>query len=246
MPISSHFSSIHQQSWTVSFLQCGPNQKIRYTDLCHLLQLTAHEHSVLGGLSFQDMQVFDQAWVLSNMYIEIESLPKWEDTIVIKTWIVSMQDAHSVRALEVWHNDKKIAGALTLWVVLNTKLRKTEKLALSFDHFQFFPEKLPTEKALERVQIFREYDLHFKQTVKTSDLDLVHHVNNVKYLEWCLDTMPIDDLSMHQLSHIHLNYLREMHHNQNFTISQKKTETAYFFSIATEKNCCLVHLTFKT
>jgi hypothetical protein len=32
-----------------------------------------------------------------------------------------MQDAHSVRALEVWHNDKKIAGALTLWVVLNTK-----------------------------------------------------------------------------------------------------------------------------
>jgi acyl-ACP thioesterase len=244
MPIATNFSSVHEQTWTINFLQCGPDGKVRLTDFCHLLQLTAHEHSVSGGLSFDDMQVFDQAWVLTNFYLEIEDLPKKEETIVIKTWIVSMEGVQSLRAFEVWHNNQKIAGALTLWVVLNTKLRKTEKLALPFEHFELYPEHLPTKKHLERLRILKEYELKFLQTVKISDLDLVNHVNNVKYLEWCLDTIPLPFFEQHRIKEIHINFLREMHWNQSFTIHQNRNQNQFDFSIFSEKVCALLKISF--
>jgi hypothetical protein len=40
------------------------------------LQLTAALYAELGGISFSDMQLFHQAWVLSRMRVEINRLPK--------------------------------------------------------------------------------------------------------------------------------------------------------------------------
>jgi hypothetical protein len=53
-----------------------PNGYLKYTDLCNMLQLTAASHSDMGGISFSDMQEFNQAWV-SKMRVEITELPKW-------------------------------------------------------------------------------------------------------------------------------------------------------------------------
>lgn len=242
MPIASNFSSIYEQSWIINFLQSSPNGNIRLTNLCHLLQLTAHEHSVLGGLSFDDMQAFDQAWVLTNFYLEIDYLPKREETIVVKTWIVSMDGIQSLRALEVWHNNQKIAGAITSWVVLNTKLRKTEKLAIPFEHFQLFPKRLPTKKPLERLRKLQQYEFSFDQIVKISDLDLVNHVNNVKYLEWCLDTIPLPYFEENRITAVHISFLREMQWNQRFTIHQNSKQDQFDFSISAEKVCSLLKI----
>lgn len=245
MPISDKFSSVFKQNWNINFLQCFVNNEIKYTDLCHLLQLTAHEHSVLGGLSFWDMQKFNQAWVLTNFYIEIDQLPKVNDVIEIKTWIVSMENSKSVRALEIWHQGVKIIGALTEWVVLNTEIRKVDAIALAFDHFEIYPYRLPTKNSLERVSALKSFDFEISQTVKNSDLDLVQHVNNIKYLEWCLDTLPQTFLIKNKITKIHINFLREMKCDQNFTIQKKRVTNKYCFMIITEKKCCLIELTFE-
>ncbi|OMP07856.1 Acyl-ACP thioesterase [Corchorus olitorius] len=44
---------------------------------------------------------------------------------------------------------------------------------------------------------------------KRSDLDMNHHVNNVKYVRWMLETIPDKFLESHQLSSIILEYRRE-------------------------------------
>jgi hypothetical protein len=81
MPISPNFTSILLEEKEINFLQCYPNGYLKYTDLCNILQLTAALHAELGGISFSDMQLFHQAWVLSRMRVEINRLPKWKDTL---------------------------------------------------------------------------------------------------------------------------------------------------------------------
>ncbi|OMO59420.1 Acyl-ACP thioesterase [Corchorus capsularis] len=46
-------------------------------------------------------------------------------------------------------------------------------------------------------------------TATRSDLDMNHHVNNVKYVRWMLETIPDNFLESHQLSSIILEYRRE-------------------------------------
>ena len=76
MPIDPNFTSILSKDWEINFTQCTPSGYLKYTDLCNLLQLTAAAHSEVGGISFTDMQEFNQAWVLSRMRVEIIELPK--------------------------------------------------------------------------------------------------------------------------------------------------------------------------
>ena len=111
MPIAPNFTSTLSKDWNINFTQCAPNGYLKYTDLCNLLQLTAAAHSEIGGISFMDMQEFDQAWVLSRMRVEISKLPKSGDIVTVKTWINSLENSRSVRALEMHLNGEKIVGS---------------------------------------------------------------------------------------------------------------------------------------
>jgi acyl-ACP thioesterase len=62
------------------------------------------------------------------------------------------------------------------------------------------PEKLPGPVQAKMEKSF---------AVRYSDIDMHHHVNNTKYMEWILDSYPFE---MHQDCHIHIfqiNFLAE-------------------------------------
>jgi len=225
MPISPNFTSEFSKEWEINFVQCYPNDQLKLTELCNILQLTAGFHAELGGLSFSDMQVFHQAWVLSRMRVEVTDLPKWGDSVTVKTWIIEMHDSRSVRALELYVGDKKLIGALTFWVVLNTELRKPQTLALPYDHFEFFPEKLPTTHTFEKINLNVETDFLKNKSVLLSDLDIVNHANNVKYLEWCLDSIHPKLILKNKIQAFDMNFLRELYWNDEVQIMASQAES---------------------
>lgn len=209
MPISPNFTSILQEEKEINFLQCYPNGYLKYTDLCNILQLTAGLHAELGGISFSDMQVFHQAWVLSRMRVEIKRLPKWRDVVTVKTWIKSLENSRSVRCLELYVGDEKIVGCETFWAVINTNKRKPESLALPHEHFEKFPENA-TEKTFSKIDLKEELEVLENYTVRLSDLDVVNHANNVKYLEWCLNNCDVTQLISNGLKAFEMNFMREL------------------------------------
>jgi hypothetical protein len=110
---------------------------LKFTDLCNILQLTAAAHSEVGGISFTDMQEFDQAWVLSECVLK--SL-NYQGIRNRKTWINSLENSRSVRALEMHVNGKKL-WVLKLLGSFNTKNVGQKGLALPYEHFELYPEK---------------------------------------------------------------------------------------------------------
>jgi len=235
MPISPNFTSVFSKDWEINFTQCTPNGFLKYTDLCNLLQLTAAAHSELGGISFSDMQEFDQAWVLSRMRVEITELPKWKDTITIKTWINTLENSRSVRALEVYVNGIKIVGSETFWAVFNTEKRRPEALALPYGHFELFPENKATEKGFSKIQLLNNKEEVFNKVVVLSDLDIVNHVNNVKYLEWCLDFVPTELILNQKIDSFEMNFMNELSLNDVVTIHESDIENKTIFSVTKDE-----------
>ncbi|WP_374172479.1 acyl-[acyl-carrier-protein] thioesterase [Flavobacterium tructae] len=233
MPISPNFTSILSKDWEINFTQCTPNGFLKYTDLCNILQLTAAAHSEIGGISFTDMQEFDQAWVLSRMRVEITALPKWRDIVTVTTWINSLENSRSVRALEIHANGKKIVGCETYWAVFNTQLRRPEALALPYEHFELYPEKRATIEGFSKINITHEKEAIFEKTVYLSDLDIVNHVNNVKYLEWCLDHVDPKRILKQEVKSFEMNFMKELSLQDNVIIheGENDNQTISTFSI---------------
>ena len=246
MPISPNFTSIFSKDWEINFSQCLPNGFLKYTDLCNILQLTAAAHSEVGGISFSDMQEFNQAWVLSRMRVEIAELPKWRDIVTVKTWINTLENSRSVRALEVFVNGNKIVGCETFWAVFNTKIRRPEALALPFEHFELYPELKATQEPFSKINFNNETEMVFKKTVALSDLDIVNHVNNVKYLEWCLDHLEVELILNQKIKSFEMNFLKELSLKDKVVIHENLDTETTIFSITKEAKTCFalqLHLT---
>lgn len=246
MPITADFTSIFSKDWEINFTQCTPNGYLKYTDLCNILQLTAASHSEIGGISFVDMQAFNQAWVLSRMRLEILHLPKWKDTVTVRTWINSLENSRSVRALEMYVNGNKMIGVETFWAVFNTKIRRPEALALPYEHFELYPERKATDKSFSKISIGEDKEIIFEKTVVLSDLDIVNHVNNVKYLEWCLDFCDEKLILNQEIESLEMNFLKELSLKDSVVIHENVSQKQIIFSITKEdKTCFALQLNLK-
>ena len=243
MPISPHFTSIFSKAWEINFTQCLPNGFLKYTDLCNILQLTAAAHSEVGGISFLDMQKFNQAWVLSRMRVEITELPKWKDVVTVKTWINTLENSRSVRALELYVNGKKMVGCETFWAVFNTKIRRPEALALPFDHFELYPEHKATQIPFSKINVSNDTEMVFEKRVVLSDLDIVNHVNNVKYLEWCLDFVDEKIILNQKIESFEMNFLKELSLKDKVVLHENLSTDSITFSITkADKTCFALQL----
>lgn len=246
MPIAPDFTSVYSHDWQINFIQCTPNGLLKHTELCNILQLTAGYHAEKGGLSFTDMQLHHQAWVLSRMRVEITELPKWGDTVTVKTWIYDLQGSRSIRALELWRGEQKLAGSVTYWAVFNTKTRRAEALALPHEHFEKYPDREATAESFKKVDLNRETALVCDYTTVLSDLDIVNHVNNVKYLEWCLDAVEPKPLLRQQLQSFDMNFLRELQLADTVQIVKGQEDKQTYFSINKgSKPCFALELNWK-
>ncbi len=240
MPISPNFNSILHKEFEINFTQCTPNGLLKYTELCQILQICAAVHSELGGISFSDMQVYNQAWVLSRMRVEVLELPKWKDTISVKTWITSLENSRSVRGMEVYLNNRKIVSSETFWAVMNTKTRRPEPLAITHKHFEKYPNKFATKQRVSKIEFDENGTILSSRKVLFSDLDIVNHANSVKYLEWCLDSLDEDLIINQKISSFEMNYLKELSLREVVSIREKILQSETIFSVLKEDKVCFV------
>jgi len=238
MPITPDFTSVLHKQWEINFLQCYPNGYLKYTDLCNLLQLTAGVHAEMGGISFSDMQVNHQAWVLSRMRVEVKRLPKWRDVVTVKTWINSLENSRSIRCLELYLGDEKIVGCETFWAVFNTNTRRPESLLLPHGHFEKYPNDKATEVPFSKIDTTAESTLVAEKKILLSDLDIVNHANSVKYLEWCLDYVMVDALLDGKLASFEMNYLKEVSLGETVSIEKSISENPMIYRVSSEGRTC--------
>ncbi|MEO7978226.1 MAG: acyl-[acyl-carrier-protein] thioesterase, partial [Flavobacterium sp.] len=126
------------------------------------------------------------------------------------------------------------------------KARRPEGLALPFEHFELFPEERATKEGFSKITINPEKESVFEKTVYLSDLDIVNHVNNVKYLEWSIDHVDPKRILNQEIESFEMNFMKELSLGDSVIIHESETETDTTFSITKEdKSCFALQLNWK-
>lgn len=238
MALSKDFKSIHHKSWEIYFSQCYPNGAVKLPELANILQLTAAEHADLGGVGFDDLSKYDQSWVMNRMRIEIGQPPIFSQEVQVKTWIEELKGFKSTRNFEVSREGKKLLGVSTLWAIFNMKRRRPDALQFDTSYIEQFPEMHATELANYRINLDFEVSEIFEQKVQFSDLDIVNHVNNTKYLEWCINYLDPSLILGNKIKAIDLNFIKELSLNDEILIQKGKFENKIGFKILKGEQIC--------
>mgnify|MGYP006272419603 FL=1 len=200
--------------WTESFpirsYHVTPHGTASVLALCDLFQDAAGHHADALGVSMQDLLDDGKAWVLAHLRLQIDRLPRWEETAVIETWPSGLERLYATREFVLRTADgAPLAVGTSGWVVIDTARRRPVRppRALGSLETPDRPAPLPHDTsdlpAPERTDHKRTFGVRYH------DLDLNRHVNNVRYAEWALETLPPAWHDAHRCTHLALQFRAE-------------------------------------
>ncbi|CAK9327242.1 unnamed protein product [Citrullus colocynthis] len=216
---------VYGQTFIIRSYEIGPDKTATMETLMNLLQETALNHVTCSGLAGNDfgatreMSLRKLIWVVTRVHVQVQRYSCWGDVVEIDTW-VDAAGKNGMRRdwiIRDYHTQDIITRATSTWVIMNKETRRLSKIP-----YQVREELIPFY--LNRIAIpsyENDIDKIDKLTDETAervrsglaprwnDMDANQHVNNVKYIGWILESVPINVLEDFNLTSMTLEYRRE-------------------------------------
>ncbi|GLJ55266.1 hypothetical protein SUGI_1185970 [Cryptomeria japonica] len=214
---------VYREKFFIRSYEVGADMTGSIETVFNLLQESAVNHAYVGGVcrdgfgSTHEMARLNLIWVVTRMQVQVDRYPCWGNVVEIDTWIASSGKNSMRRDWLVRDSETGsiIARATSTWVMMNKETRKLMKFpeAVKKEICPYYLERSAIAqtdvKKLEKIAEGSAQYVLSGLTPKWRDLDTNCHVNNVKYVGWVLESVPVYILESHELASITLEFRRE-------------------------------------
>lgn len=230
---------IYSEATRVKSYHVDNKGKLSTVQVFNFLQEAAFRHSVIDNFGQLNLAKLGLVWMLSRMKVVFLEEAILGETIEIKSWVRSIKGTLSERDFILTSGGKVIVKATSLWACLSIEPLK--------------PTAIPTQ-ILDRMYIHDELDIDFRTakiipiqgeidsfnyTIRTSDVDMVNHTNNVAYVRMVLDA----NRSNKRITQVDINYLRQSFEGDELIInSQMENSSTKFHEVVNEKELVVCRL----
>jgi acyl-ACP thioesterase len=223
MPERDPTKTSWEDEYSISFYEVDAKNEMFLPVLWGSMQETAWHHADHLRVGYSDLMGHQYFWVLSRLSVQMEEYPHWGDRIRVKTWLTGTGRLFALRQFSIADLTGKILGtAWSAWLVLDLKSRRPQKIEPLFRHLRHLFDPLPPAEEPEKLPAPVQPKSKKSYEVRYSDIDIHHHVNNIKYIEWILDSVPFEMNQTHQIHTFEINFLAESSYEDVISI---QTET---------------------
>ncbi|MDG5767868.1 thioesterase [Balneolales bacterium ANBcel1] len=199
------------RTYDIPYFNVGADRKLRITSLMQYLEDMAIRHSEECGIGLDFYEENKVAWVLAKWDIEVLEYPVFNQKITITTEPSSFRSYFGFRRYEVRDADGELlARAATLWIYVDMRRKRpipvTEEIIKAFGVSPDSKRPIPL-KAPEPPETAR-YETHYP--IRLGDIDTNRHVNNIRYVEWALETLPPDFSEGKRVTRVMVDYRKEL------------------------------------
>jgi acyl-ACP thioesterase len=182
---------LHRQDFPVHSYEVDTDGLLAPRALFAFLQEAAGGDADRAGYTLERLAEDGLVWVIQWMRVEIERYPVRGDTLAVTTWARRFDRAAAWREFDVKDTSRsRVAVGTSRWAVVDLEARRLARLP-EFVRRAPVPDRPPAldrePSALEPASP-AERERRFE--VRRGDLDTVRHVNNTRYVEWALETVP--------------------------------------------------------
>lgn len=183
-------------------------------------QDAANNHAANLGFDYQTMRAAGRLWVLARLKVYFYRFPTMFDELTIRTWPNGIrQKIFFTREFQITAADgAACAAATSAWLLIDANARRMLLPSA-------LPGSLPDNSALPGL----DEDLmkmdpadglteRFSVEAGYSAVDLLGHVNNVRYIDWIMDCFPFEHFEQYQLTWLQINFNKEVRAGESVRI----------------------------
>lgn len=201
---------IHEEQYRIRGNETGPDLKMSLPAVASFIQEAAWMHSMELRVSVYDLLKRGMTWVLSRLIIELDRRLKHNETLKVITWPSGFNRHYIFRDYHFQDEAGVLIGkAKTVWVILDLQTRQAVQTPsfISDIPLQDVIPLIPFEA--ERIPVATSYAFEKSFTVGWHDIDINRHVNNLSYVRWIIDSMPLDALKTREIRSLDIVFRAE-------------------------------------
>lgn len=203
--------SIYTQTIQLRTCDCDMYGIWRPSAILEVMQESAGAHSALLGLDRSKMNSLNLAWVLSRLKVAMLRMPCAGEKITVETYPTPQKHMFFPRT-HIFRDETgdTIGSANSLWVLLDIN---TRRVTMNGDVSAQMPDNRDLQLPLGLPATVRALPGAPKTgdiTPQFTDYDTNCHVNNTKYLDWCLNALGTDVLKDCYVKEFDVNYVNEI------------------------------------
>ncbi|GAB4403766.1 MAG: thioesterase [Microscillaceae bacterium] len=201
---------VYREIFPIRYYETDCQNRVSALSLFNYLQEAAGENARQLGISVTDLHQEGLAWVLMRLYVEMQEWPQGRDLIEVITYPRGFDKFFVYRDFIIQNQaGRRLGQASSIWLVMDAQSRKMARVPdyiLNIplpQHLDFLPlrqDKMPLAPSYAHGQ---DYTIHWH------DLDLNHHANNARFVQWALDGLPPDWIQTHQLKSLDILFRKE-------------------------------------
>ena len=197
------------KKYNINIYDVDSNYKCKYSSIMNYLwDVVISQSDSLGETN--NGFINNCIWVLLKYDLEIIKYPKYRDIITVETDIVGVKKLYGYRSITI--RDSKgniIASGISTAILIDYDKRRPVKMSLDQCKVYGIEKELEENIPLDDFISLKENKYSREYTIRYSDIDSNKHVNNVKYIEMSVDTLPRELLNQYEISNIKVLYKHE-------------------------------------
>ncbi len=191
----------------------------------YLANMVVGRHLLNYGYNFENMMPLGISWVLLSFSIDIiNPLKNRDQKLIGKTWYSEHKGLTFRREISICNQEGlPIINCATYSILLDLASRKIYKSReLPFELMPIKPQLLLKAKPSFKQKI--DFTLGELYTVKRSYLDMIGHVNNNRYSDFCLDALSDEQADLSDLKRIELYFGAELKYRDQFRLNKAEQD----------------------
>lgn len=175
----------------VRFSEVDSNLQITLPSILTYFQDCSILHSESIGMSINSMMEEGHAWILSSWQIIVERYPALSEELTISTWAYGWKGFFGYRNFKLEDADGAMAAyANTNWIYTDIHTGRPAKIPQKVSDAYNIEPPLDMNVTARKIPIPAEGVARNEYTVRKSDIDSNHHVNNARYVLIAQEFLP--------------------------------------------------------
>ncbi|MBR6352018.1 MAG: hypothetical protein IKR93_06820 [Firmicutes bacterium] len=164
------------------------HDEMRLSALFQEMQEVAGDHSVANGFGRNELLEKGMVWIVNRYHLEIDRMPRYWETIRIKTWVGKTAHVAFTRFFEIYAEDgTSLLRASSVWSIISEAERRLiapAKYGINFEASTQGTE-IASKVSLKHIETDHSSDF----VVPYSYIDQNNHMNNCRYMDLVDDVL---------------------------------------------------------
>ncbi|PJI08494.1 acyl-ACP thioesterase [Clostridium sp. CT7] len=223
---------VTKKNYDIHIYEVDSHGKATIASIMSYLEDLATYQTEKLGMSLKYFRDNKIAWVVYKWEVHMDKYPEYGDRIEVSTLPYSIRKFYAYRKYEIFNKGERIGYANSLWFLIDTEKRKPCRITNNIYKMYNLTEEDNEQIPFDRLRKLKQVDYKNSFKVRYSDIDTNKHVNNVKYVSWVLENVPMEIISEHEISDLKVMYQKETAYGETIEVmtNMEEKEGKYIFN----------------